>query len=137
MKAKDRIGFERVNTLALTSRIRLSGEPNAAIAHDPECNFDIDALLTKAQSWPGLEGMDLAIEVTGKETRLWKDGVWRLGFGYGLDEAGDERPHVVAIDYGAKRNIFRNLVRARSEEHTSELQSLMRISYAVFCLKKK
>src|SRR3546814_13019660 len=41
-----------------------------------------------------------------------KDGVWRLGFGYGLDEAGDKRPHVVAIDYGAKRNIFRNLVRA-------------------------
>src|SRR3546814_10215392 len=31
----------------------------------------------------------------------------------------------------------RNLSRARSEEHTSELQSLMRISYAVFCLKKK
>src|SRR3546814_13133060 len=29
-----------------------------------------------------------------------------------MDEAGDERPHVVAIDYGAKRNIFRNLVRA-------------------------
>src|SRR3546814_17968912 len=93
-------------------RIRLSGAPNAAIAHDPEGNFDIDALLTKAQSWPGLEGMDLAIAVTGKETRLWKDGVWRLGFGYGRDEAGDERPHVVAIDYGAKRNIFRNLVRA-------------------------
>src|SRR3546814_10686816 len=31
----------------------------------------------------------------------------------------------------------RDLVRLRSEEHTSELQSLMRISYAVFCLKKK
>src|SRR3546814_8040281 len=31
----------------------------------------------------------------------------------------------------------RNLLSARSEEHTSELQSLMRISYAVFCLKKK
>src|SRR3546814_5559756 len=30
-----------------------------------------------------------------------------------------------------------NVERARSEEHTSELQSLMRISYAVFCLKKK
>ncbi|HEY9578946.1 MAG TPA: glutamine-hydrolyzing carbamoyl-phosphate synthase small subunit [Rhizorhapis sp.] len=112
MKANDRIGLAGVDTRALTRRIRLSGAPNAAIAHDPEGNFDIDALLTKAQSWPGLEGMDLAIEVTGKETRLWKDGVWRLGFGYGLDEAGDERPHVVAIDYGAKRNIFRNLVRA-------------------------
>ena len=56
--------------------------------------------------------MDLAIEVTGKESRLWKDGVWKLGFGYGLNEAGEERPHVVAIDYGAKNNIFRNLVKA-------------------------
>src|SRR3546814_9086759 len=112
MKANDRIGLAGVDTRALTRRIRLSGAPNAAIAHDPEGNFDIDALLTKAQSWPGLEGMDLAIEVTGKETRLWNDGVWRLGFGYGLDEAGDERPHVVAIDYGAKRHNFRNLIRA-------------------------
>src|SRR3546814_7144732 len=37
-----------------------------------------------------------------------------------------ERPHRADVDRGA-----------RSEEHTSELQSLMRISYAVFCLKKK
>ena len=142
MKANGRIGLAGIDTRALTRRIRLSGAPNAVIAHDPEGRFDIDALLTKAQSWPGLEGMDLAIEVTGKETRLWKDGVWRLGFGYGVGEAdsplpfrggacldgtvpadsphpnpspegeGLKRPHVVAIDYGAKRNIFRNLVRA-------------------------
>src|SRR3546814_1621232 len=32
---------------------------------------------------------------------------------------------------------FHSLISRRSEEHTSELQSLMRISYAVFCLKKK
>src|SRR3546814_11314034 len=95
MKANYRIGLAGVDTRALTRRIRLSGAPNAAIAHDPEGYFDIDALLTKAQSWPGLEGMDLAIAVTGKETRLWKDGVWRLGFGYGRDEAGDERPHEI------------------------------------------
>src|SRR3546814_5065124 len=35
------------------------------------------------------------------------------------------------------RTVKRPTIRLRSEEHTSELQSLMRISYAVFCLKKK
>ena len=111
MKDKGRIGLAGVDTRALTRMIRLKGAPNVVIAHDPEGNFDLAALADKAASWPGLEGMDLAIEVSGKE-RLWKDGVWRLGFGYGLNEAGEERPHVVALDYGAKNNIFRNLVKA-------------------------
>ncbi|MBB6189872.1 carbamoyl-phosphate synthase small subunit [Sphingobium wenxiniae] len=112
MREKGRIGLAGVDTRALTRMIRMKGAPNVVIAHDPEGRFDLAALAEKAASWPGLEGMDLAIEVTGKESRLWKDGVWRLGFGYGLGEAGDERPHVVAIDYGAKNNIFRNLVKA-------------------------
>lgn len=112
MAENGRIGLAGVDTRALTRLIRIKGAPNVVIAHDPEGNFDIEALAAKAASWPGLEGMDLAIEVTGKESRLWKDGVWKLGFGYGLNEAGDERPHVVAIDYGAKNNIFRNLVQA-------------------------
>src|SRR3546814_7612934 len=38
---------------------------------------------------------------------------------------------------GMTRKLPQSIVRRRSEEHTSELQSLMRISYAVFCLKKK
>ena len=111
MTEKGRIGLAGVDTRALTRMIRLKGAPNVVIAHDPEGNFDLAALADKAASWPGLEGMDLAIEVSGKE-RLWKDGVWKLGFGYGLNEAGEERPHVVALDYGAKNNIFRNLVKA-------------------------
>jgi len=111
MKEKGRIGLAGVDTRALTRMIRMKGAPNVVIAHDPEGRFDLAALAEKAAGWPGLEGMDLAIEVTGAE-RSWKDGVWRLGFGYGVGEAGDERPHVVAIDYGAKNNIFRNLVRA-------------------------
>lgn len=111
MKEKGRIGLAGVDTRALTRMIRLKGAPNVVIAHDPEGRFDLEALAAKAAGWPGLEGMDLAIEVSGKE-RLWKDGVWKLGFGYGLDEAGEERPHVVALDYGAKNNIFRNLVKA-------------------------
>ncbi|BAI96271.1 carbamoyl-phosphate synthase small chain [Sphingobium sp. TA15] len=112
MKENGRIGLSGVDTRALTRMIRLKGAPNVVIAHDPEGRFDIEALANKAAAWPGLEGMDLAIEVSAKESRLWKDGVWKLGFGYGLDEAGEERPHVVAIDYGAKNNIFRNLVKA-------------------------
>ena len=112
MKVNGRIGISGVDTRALTRMIRVKGAPNAVIAHDPEGRFDMDALVAKAQAWPGLEGMDLAIEVTGKDSRLWKDGVWTLGAGYALGEAADERPHVVAIDYGAKNNIFRNLVKA-------------------------
>jgi len=112
MRENGRIGLAGVDTRALTRLIRVKGAPNVVIAHDPDGKFDIEALAAKAASWPGLEGMDLAIEVTGKESRLWKDGVWKLGFGYGLNEAGEERPHVVAIDYGAKNNIFRNLVKA-------------------------
>ncbi|QUT07773.1 glutamine-hydrolyzing carbamoyl-phosphate synthase small subunit [Sphingobium phenoxybenzoativorans] len=112
MKEQGRIGLSGVDTRALTRMIRVKGAPNAVIVHDPDGAFDIAALTEKAKAWPGLEGMDLAIEVTAKESRAWKDGPWKLGFGYGVGEAGDERPHVVAIDYGAKNNIFRNLVKA-------------------------
>src|SRR3546814_5829720 len=41
------------------------------------------------------------------------------------------------IDHLQAQSALRNVMRTRSEEHTSELQSLMRNSYAVFCLKKK
>ena len=116
MAEQGRIGISGVDTRALTRRIREAGAPNAVIAHDPDGKFDIDELLAQARGWAGLEGMDLAKEVTGHQTQLWdKGGLWRLGHGYepleGL-EASSTRPHVVAIDYGAKRNIFRNLVKA-------------------------
>jgi carbamoyl-phosphate synthase small subunit len=141
MKDNGRIGLSGVDTRALTRMIREKGAPNVVIAHDPDGAFDLAALAAKAAGWPGLEGMDLAIEVTGRETRLWKDGPWTLREGYDVDAterletvaagypASDAeghallfdqqdlptaapRPHVVAIDYGAKNNIFRNLVKA-------------------------
>lgn len=110
MAQHGRIGLSGVDTRAITRLIREAGAPNVVIAHDPEGRFDIRALAAKAAGWPGLEGMDLAIEVTGVE-RAWTGGPWRLGLGYEAQEDGT-RPHVVAIDYGAKRNIFRNLVKA-------------------------
>ncbi len=111
MREHGKIGLSGVDTRALTRRIRLSGAPNAVIAHASDGKFDIDALLQKAQEWPGLEGMDLAQHVTRKGREDWEGSYWQLGHGYGKGE-GDNRPHVVAIDYGAKDNIFRNLVRA-------------------------
>ncbi len=111
MRGHEKIGLSGVDTRALTRRIRQSGAPNAVIAHDPNGKFDIDALLQRAQEWPGLEGMDLARRVTRPKQESWEGGYWQLGQGYGR-ASHDAKPHVVAIDYGAKDNIFRNLVRA-------------------------
>ena len=61
----------------------------------------------QAAAWPGLEGMDLAIEVTCRQTYGWDQTKWALGQGYGTLQA--PRRHVDAIDYGAKHNILRSL----------------------------
>jgi carbamoyl-phosphate synthase small subunit len=106
-----KIGLAGIDTRALTRRIRINGAPNAVIAHDPHGNFDIPALVKRAQDWPGLEGMDLAKRVSRQIQEGWEGSVWTLGQGYGRSPR-DARPHVVAIDYGAKDNIFRNLVKA-------------------------
>jgi carbamoyl-phosphate synthase small subunit len=111
LAAKGKIGISGVDTRALTRRIRLSGAPNAVIAHDPAGNFDLPALIARAREWPGLEGMDLAKQVSRKASEGWEGGVWTLGKGYARSPR-DERPHVVAMDFGAKDNIFRNLVKA-------------------------
>ena len=110
LAAHGKIGLSGVDTRALTRRIRIHGAPNAVIAHQPSGKFDIDALLAKAQGWQGLEGLDLAPGVTRNAHEGWTGGGWQLGFGYG--EGTAEKPHVVAMDFGAKDNIFRNLVQA-------------------------
>jgi carbamoyl-phosphate synthase small subunit len=111
LAAKGKIGLSGVDTRALTRRIRLNGAPNAVIAHDPKGEFDIPKLLKRARDWPGLEGMDLAPRVSREKQEEWGGGYWELGKGYGR-ASWDGKPHVVAIDYGSKDNIFRNLARA-------------------------
>src|SRR3546814_2347726 len=77
-----------------------------------------------------------------------RSGICRLRKGGNLlaHHRRQQRAHIVPIDFEARRQHVAGLSRpslprlradGRSEEHTSELQSLMRISYAVFCLKKK
>jgi carbamoyl-phosphate synthase small subunit len=111
LASRGKIGLSGLDTRALTRRIRQQGAPNAVIAHDPEGRFDLPALVERARAWPGLEGMDLARIVSRESQEGWEGGVWSLGRGYARSPR-DARPHVVAIDYGAKDNIFRNLVRA-------------------------
>lgn len=112
LKSFDCIGLAGVDTRALTRRIRIGGAPNGVIAHSRSGKFDIPALIEMARSWPGLEGMDLAKEVSTRQTYKWEDGLWRLGQGYASNAVKPGAPHVVAIDYGIKRNILRNLIDA-------------------------
>ena len=113
-----RIGIAGVDTRALTKLVREEGPPNIAIAHRADGQFDLEALQRQAAEWPGLEGMDLAKEVSRLQVERWSGGKWDWAQGYEVESpsrnAGGEdvRPHVVAVDYGSKRNIFRNLVEA-------------------------
>jgi len=112
LKAWGRIGLAGVDTRALTRRIRDLGAPNAVIAHSAAGAFDVPALLAQAKAWPGLEGMDLAKAVSTTQSYRWDDGLWTLGQGYATHAANPDGPVVVAVDYGMKRNILRNLVAA-------------------------
>jgi carbamoyl-phosphate synthase small subunit len=111
MKANNRIGLSGIDTRALTRLIRLRGAPNAVIAHfDPAAPFSWESFLEQAREWPGLEGMDLAKDVTTLQSYGWDEGLWKLGDDEGKRGADGPRHKVVAIDYGIKRNILRNLV---------------------------
>ncbi|MDB5671651.1 MAG: carA, partial [Alphaproteobacteria bacterium] len=109
MRANGRIGLSGIDTRALTRKIREEGAPNGVIAFNAKGEFDVDSLLAMARAWAGLEGMDLAKDVTTRQTYRWTGGGWHLGEGYAPTPEDESRPHVVAIDYGSKRNIFRNL----------------------------
>lgn len=108
MKANGRIGISGVDTRALTRLIRVAGAPNAVIAHSASGDFDVPAMSARAKAWSGLEGMDLAKNVATLQTYGWDQGLWKLGAGYAAPAKG--RKKVIAIDYGIKHNILRNLV---------------------------
>ncbi len=107
LKAQNLIGIAGIDTRALTRRIRDLGAPQGCIAHDPGGALDTAALTAEAAAWPGLEGMDLAKEVSCRQSYDWNQTAWALGRGYGTLDA--PKHHVVAVDFGAKRNILRCL----------------------------
>jgi carbamoyl-phosphate synthase small subunit len=107
LKSYDLVGIAGIDTRRLTRRIRDGGAPNGVVAHSPDGRFDLVELHARATGWPGLEGMDLAKDVSCRQTYEWDETLWTLGRGYGRLES--PRHHVVAIDFGAKRNILRCL----------------------------
>ena len=115
LKANNMIGLAGLDTRRLTRLIRDKGAPNGVICHNPAGDFDLAALLAEAKVWPGLNGMDLAKDVTCTQTYTWSQTRWteqRQDFG-DLEKDGRKPDfHVVAIDYGAKRNILRCLADA-------------------------
>jgi carbamoyl-phosphate synthase small subunit len=110
LKARGIIAVTGVDTRALTAFIREKGMPNAVIAHAPDGKFDLDALKREAAAFPGMEGLDLAKDVTCGQSYTWDETGWHWGKGYGRQTS--PRFHVVAIDYGLKRNILRELAMA-------------------------
>lgn len=107
LKSRGIIGLCGLDTRALTAMIRERGMPNAVIAHEPSGKFDIEALQREAREWPGLVGMDLVPMVTSAQRFTWDELPWDLEKGYTRQDKTEF--HVVAIDYGVKRNILRLL----------------------------
>ncbi|HEY8290209.1 MAG TPA: glutamine-hydrolyzing carbamoyl-phosphate synthase small subunit [Acetobacteraceae bacterium] len=103
-------GIAGVDTRALTIRIREAGAPTGVLAFPADGRFDLAALQAQAQAWPGLEGMDLAKEVTCRQSYKWDTTRWTWEHGTGRQDAPAH--HVVAVDYGAKQNILRCLASA-------------------------
>ncbi len=110
LKARGIIAITGVDTRALTALIREKGMPNAVIAHNPIGSFDLSALKRDAAAFPGMVGLDLAKDVTCGQSYSWDETEWHWGEGYGRQET--PRFHVVAIDFGLKRNILRELATA-------------------------
>jgi carbamoyl-phosphate synthase small subunit len=109
LKSRGIVGLAGIDTRALTALIREKGMPNAVIAHEPSARFDLDVLKAEARQWPGLVGMDLVPTVTTAQRFTWHETPWHWEENGGYGELRQPEFHVVAIDYGIKRNILRQL----------------------------
>ncbi len=107
---RGRIAMGGVDTRRLTRAIRAQGAPHVAMEHNPDGEFDLEALVKDARAFKGLEGLDLAKEVTCAQSYQWDETRWAWPDGFG--KRAEKGHKVVAVDYGAKRNILRCLASA-------------------------
>lgn len=102
------VGIANIDTRRLTRILREKGSLNGCImAAD---TVDEELALKEAKSFAGLKGMDLAKEVTTNEIYHWSESTWILGSGHNTPDQSELPHHVVAYDFGVKRNILRMLV---------------------------
>ncbi|HEX9158806.1 MAG TPA: glutamine-hydrolyzing carbamoyl-phosphate synthase small subunit [Rhizomicrobium sp.] len=100
-------GIAGIDTRALTARIRERGMPHGVVAHAPAGDFDFPALRRDLNAFPGLEGQDLAEQVTCGQMYQWRESPWAWSRGYG--EQTEPGWRAVVLDYGVKHNILRQL----------------------------
>lgn len=106
-------GIAGIDTRRLTRHLRTHGAQTAALGSDREHGADPKRLAAMAEAWPGLVGMDLASDVSCRQRYRFDQTLWSHPEGYGRRERADR--HVVAIDYGIKRNILRSLATLGTE----------------------
>ena len=102
------VAIADIDTRKLTRILREKGAQGGCIVAGD--NPDASAALEAAKTFPGLKGMDLAKEVTTADAYEWTQGSWSMQNGLPEPSGEAARFHVVAYDYGIKRNILRMLV---------------------------
>lgn len=110
LRAQGCVAIAGIDTRALTRILREKGAQNGAILAGED---DAAKAVALARGFPGLAGMDLAQVVSVTQPYEWRESEWALNSGVGEPGYGtltDERFHVVALDFGVKRNILRMLV---------------------------
>ncbi len=100
------VAIADIDTRQLTRILRDKGAQRGCIMAGEQ--VDENTARRAMEQFPGLQGMDLAKEVTTSEPYQWTENIWKLGQGYGPAETAQK--HVVAYDFGVKRNILRLLV---------------------------
>lgn len=108
LKSHNIVGIADIDTRKLTRILREKGAQAGCILAGKQ--VDEAYALEQARAFPGLKGMDLAKEVTVGEAYNWTTGSWQLGKGHVTPDADQLKYHVVAYDFGVKRNILRMLV---------------------------
>ncbi len=108
LKAEGIVAIAGIDTRKLTRLLREKGAQSGAILVGNQGNEPSQVqALDMARSFPGLSGMDLAKVVCTTTAYEFTETEWQLGQGYGKLE--NAKYHVVAFDYGVKRNILRML----------------------------
>ena len=106
LKENKIVGLTGLDTRSLTNFIRDKGAPKGTISNNKTGKFNIKKLINFSIKWPGLNGLDLAKEVSTKKTYSWKGfKTWRKETGYKKNTKKIFK--IVAIDYGIKKNILR------------------------------
>ena len=106
LKKNQIVGLTGLDTRSLTNFIRDKGAPKGTITHNKKGKFNIKKLTNMSVKWPGLNGLDLAKEVSTKKTYIWKGfKTWKKNVGYKKNSI--KKFKIIAVDYGIKKNILR------------------------------